>query len=57
VIDIDGTASLVDPRQGTIKVLTEGCHHVAVIDHELWAVVRPDEQSTFTDLRRIALRD
>ena len=55
VIEINGTVWLIDPRQGTSKPLAEGCHHVAVIDHDLWAVVRPDEQSTFTDLRRITL--
>ncbi len=55
VIDIDGSTWLVDPAQRTSKLLTEGGHHVAVVDRDLWAVVRPDELSTFTDLRRISL--
>ncbi|WP_152362199.1 hypothetical protein [Microlunatus speluncae] len=57
VIDIDGATWLADPERRTKELLTEGGHHVAVVGRDLWAVVRPDQHSTFTDLRRIPLPD
>lgn len=55
VVRVDGDVWLVDPVSAEAEQLSSGCHQVAVVGDDVWAIVRPEGGTTVSDLRRISL--
>ena len=55
VVRVDGAVWLVDPATAAADLLSEGCHQITIVGDEAWGIVRPEDGTTVSDLRRISL--